>query len=366
MSESGSVVSDPPCHLFLDCDRFYFAVEAAERPELADDPRPVIIGRDPRLAPRGIVTTANDAARALGIRSGLSAAIALRRAPNALFLTPRHDLYERYSARVMAVVRDESPLVEQYSIDEAACVWLHGFRPELALALRARVLAETGISVSLGIATSPLVAKMASEAAKQRLDHLCIVSPGEEAAFLAPLPVRALVGVGPKAEARLLAVGIATIGALASRPPDELITLFGRASGRYLHEASRGIDHSTLQAEHVPKSISAEHTFPSDTTDRNVLWQQLRAQAEEVAARLKREGFRAEDVAIKLRYANWQTLTRQMKLPAATDEADALATHAATLMRRHWDQTRAVRLIGLRAGRLTGGTKPTQDGLRYE
>ena len=109
-----------PCYLFLDCDRFYFAVEAAERPGLADDPRPVIIGRDPRTAPRGIVTTANDPARALGIRSGLSAAIALRLAPNALFLPPRHELYERYSARVMAVLRDESPLVEQHSIDEAA------------------------------------------------------------------------------------------------------------------------------------------------------------------------------------------------------------------------------------------------------
>src|SRR5436190_2218509 len=130
-----------PCYLFLDCDRFYFAVEAAERPGLADDPRPVIIGRDPRVAPRGIVTTANDAARALGIHSGLSAAIALRLAPNALFLPPRHEIYARYSARVMAVLRDESPLVEQHSIDEAACVWPHGFRPEPPLALRAGVWA---------------------------------------------------------------------------------------------------------------------------------------------------------------------------------------------------------------------------------
>src|SRR5439155_21011245 len=182
-----------PCYLFLDCDRFYFAVEAAERPGLADDPRPVIIGRDPRTAPRRIVTTANDPARALGIRSGLSAAIALRLAPNALFLPPRHELYARYSTRVMAVLRDESPLVEQHSIDEAACLWPHGFGPEPPLALRARVLAETGISVSLGLATSPLVAKMASEAAKKRADHLCIVIPGAEAAFLSPLPVRALV-----------------------------------------------------------------------------------------------------------------------------------------------------------------------------
>jgi DNA polymerase-4 len=359
-------VAGPPCYLFLDCDRFYFAVEAAERPGLADDPRPVIIGRDPRTAPRGIVTTANDAARAVGIRSGLSAAIALRLAPNALFLPPRHQIYERYSARVVAVLRDESPLVEQHSIDEAACVWPHGFRPEPPLALRARVLAETGISVSLGLATTPLVAKMASEAAKRRADHLYIVTPGDEAAFLSPLPVRALVGVGPKAEARLQGLGIATIGGLADRSRDELVALFGRAYGRYLHEASRGIDHSTLRAEHTPKSISAEHTFAHDTADRGVLRERLRFQAEEVSARLRQEGFRAEEVAIKLRYANWQTLTRQTKLAAATDDAEALAASATALMQHHWDPTRAVRLIGLRAGRLAGGTKPAQQSLPYD
>jgi DNA polymerase-4 len=359
-------VAGPPCYLFLDCDRFYFAVEAAEQPGLADDPRPVIIGRDPRIAPRGIVTTANDAARALGIHSGLSAAIALRLAPDALFLPPRHDIYERYSIRVMALLRDASPLVEQHSIDEAACVWPHAFRPEPPLALRARILAETGISVSLGLATSPLVAKMASEVAKQRADHLCVVSPGDEATFLAPLPVRALVGIGPKAEARLLAIGIATIGALASRSRDELIELFGRAYGRYLYEASRGVDHSTLRAEHVPKSISAEHTFAHDTTDRRVLWQQLQTQAEEVGARLKQEALKAEEVAIKLRYANWQTLTRQMKLREATDDAETLVAGAAVLMQLHWDHSRAVRLIGLRAGRLMGGIGPTQQLLPYD
>ena len=355
-----------PCYLFLDCDRFYFAVEAAERPGLADDPRPVIIGRDPRTAPRGIVTTANDPARALGIRSGLSAAIALRLAPNALFLPPRHELYERYSTRVMAVLRDESPLVEQHSIDEAASLWPHGFGPEPPLALRARVLAETGISVSLGLATSPLVAKMASEAAKKRADHLCIVTPGAEAEFLSPLPVRALVGVGPKAEAQLRAAGIETIGGLAGRSRDELVTLFGRAYGRYLSDASRGVDHRTLSAERVAKSISAEHTFPHDTTDRGVLRERLRSQAEEVSARLAQEGLRAEEVAIKLRYANWQTLTRQTKLRVATAAAEALAASATGLMQLHWDPTRAVRLIGLRAGRLTAGTKPAQQSLPYD
>jgi DNA polymerase-4 len=340
------------CYLFLDCDRFYFAVEAAERPGLGDDPRPVIIGRDPREAPRAIVTTANDAARALDIHSGLSAAIALKRAPNALFLPPRHDLYERYSARVMTVLRAASPLVEQHSIDEAVCLWPPGFETGPAVALRARVLAETRISVSLGIATSPLVAKMASEVAKKRPDHVCVVPPGEEARFLAPLPVRALVGVGPKAEARLVAEGLTTVGALAALPLEDLVTRFGRAHGQYLHDASRGIDESVLEPDRAAKSISAEHTFSTDTTDRRVLWTELRSQAAEVAARLGAEATKAGEVAIKLRYANWETITRQMRVVPPADDADTLASAAALLVRRHWDRSRAVRLIGLRASRL--------------
>src|SRR5688500_15573184 len=337
-----SAAAPPRCIIFVDCDRFYFAVEAAERPGLADERRAVIIGRDPREAPRGIVTTANDPARAVGIHSGMPAATALRLAPDALFLPPRHDVYAQYSARVMAVLRDESPLVQQSSIDEAACAWPYGFIPEPPLALRERILNETGISVSLGLATSPLVAKMASEVAKKQADHLWIVRPGEEAAFLAPLPIRALVGVGPKAEAKLVEAGITTIGELAARAPADLTTLFGRAYGAYLWEASRGVDDSPLVAERAAKSISAEHTFPTDTTDRRLLWKELRAQADEVAARLRDERLLTGEVAIKLRYADWQTLTRQMRLTLPTDDAAALATAAAALMRKHWDSSRPV------------------------
>jgi DNA polymerase IV len=355
-----------PCYLFLDCDRFYFAVEAAERPGLADDPRPVIIGRDPREAPRGIVTTANDAARALGISSGLSAAIALKRAPNALFLPPRHELYERYSLRVMAVLRAASPLVEQHSIDEAVGAWPDGFHAGPAMALRAQVMVETGISVSLGIATSPLVAKMASEAAKQRPDRVCVIGPGQEAAFLAPLPVRALVGVGPKAEARLLAEGILTIGALAARPLEEMVTRFGRAYGRYLHDASRGVDDSRLDPDRAAKSLSAEHTFATDTADRRELWNELRSQAAEVAARLRGEALKAGEVAIKLRYANWDTITRQMPVSPPTDDAETLAAAAAALVHRHWDRGRAVRLIGLRVSRFGEPAAPVQLCLPFK
>jgi DNA polymerase-4 len=348
----------PRCILFVDCDRFYFAVEAAERPGLGQDARPVIIGWDPRESPRGIVTTANDPARALGIHSGMAASTALRLAPNALFLPPRHALYAQYSARVMAILRDETPLVQQNSIDEAACDWPYGFLPEAPLALRERILRETGISVSLGVATSPLVAKMASEHAKRRPDHLWIVPPGDEAAFLAPLPIRALIGVGPKTEPRLAAAGITTIGALAQRDLSDVTALFGPAYAAYLLDSSRGKDDSPLVAERAAKSLSAEHTFPTDTADRHILWKELQAQAEEVAARLRDEAVLAGEVAIKLRYADWQTLTRQMRLVVPTDAAASLAAGAAALMRRHWDRTRRVRLIGLRAGRLLPAGTP--------
>jgi DNA polymerase-4 len=193
---------------------------------------------------------------------------------------------------------------------------------------------------------------MASEIAKSRDDHVCVVLPGEAAAFLAPLSVRALVGIGPKSEARLLGFGLATIGALTERPLDWLVDQFGSSYGRYLYRASRGEDDSTLVGEHTYKSISAEHTFSRDTVDRLEIWRRLRAQSVEVGRRLRDEGLVAGEVAIKLRYGvTWETITRQQRLGAPTDEAEVLAAGAGALMRKAWTR-RPIRLIGLRAGKL--------------
>ena len=229
----------------------YYGVEILERPELASDQRVVIIGADPRQAPRGIVTTANGVARAIGITSGLSTAIAQRlaaeRGLETVFIPPRHNLYAAYSRRLMDLLRTETDTLEQRSIDEAALDWRqHGFSVEPIYKLRERIRVEIGLSVSFGVAANLLVAKMASEAAKAREDHVCAVLPGQEAAFLAPLPIRALVGVGPKSEARLHTFGIQTIGDLAAQPLAWLVDLFGSAYGRYLQRASRGEDDSTL------------------------------------------------------------------------------------------------------------------------
>jgi DNA polymerase IV len=347
------------CIAHCDADRFYYAVEALERPELADADCPVVVGHDPRTSPRSIVTTANDAARALGINSGMSAAVALRIAPDALFVAPRHELYRAYSDRLMALLRAASPVVETLSIDEAWIDWsAHGYVETAAWGLRERVLSETGLSISIGVASSKLVAKMATESAKP--GGVRVVRPGEEAAFLAPQPVRALFGVGPRTADRLAEAGIGTIGEIARRPRERLVELLGTSHGGGLWDRAHGRDDSQLEPERAARSYSAEHTFPYDTVDRRQLWAELRAQAMEVAARLRTEGLHAGEVAIKLRYASFETLTRQTRLALPTASGDEIALAAAALMRRHWDDARAVRLIGVRAARLLPATRPVQ------
>jgi DNA polymerase-4 len=344
-------------YLHCDVDKMYFSVEALESPGLAEETRAVIVGIDPREYPRSVVTTANGVARSLGIGSGMSTAVAARMAREqgiaVVFVRPRHELYGEYSRRLMDVLRSETPLLEQRSIDEAALDWRHnGFALEPVLRLRSRILDEIGLSVSFGVAPTLLVAKMASEFAKTRAEHLYVVQPGEAAAFLAALSVRALVGIGPKAEVRLRGFEITTIGELADRPLAWLVDQFGSAYGRYLHRASRGDDDSTLVGEHTYKSISAEHTFSRDTVDRREIWRCLLGQSVEVSRRLRDEGLVAGEVAIKLRYGvTWETITRQQRLGAPTDDAQVLAAGAAALMRKAWTR-RPIRLIGLRAGKL--------------
>src|SRR5262249_27118322 len=261
-------------YLHCDVDKMYFSVEALEAPGLAEDTRAIIVGLDPRDYPRGVVTTANGVAREIGITSGMSTAIAMRmareRGLDVVFVRPRHELYSQYSRRLMELLRLETPLLEQRSIDEAALDWRHrGFAREPVLRLRQRIIDDVGLSVSLGVAPTLLVAKIASEIAKTKEDHACVVARGEEAAFLAPLPVRALVGVGPKSEARLRGFEITTIGELAERQLAWLVDEFGSSYGRYLYSASRGEDDSTLVGEHTYKSISAEHNFARGTVDRH-------------------------------------------------------------------------------------------------
>jgi DNA polymerase-4 len=355
-------------YLHCDVDKMYFSVEALESPELAHDPRVIIVGLDPREYPRAVVTTANSVARGIGINSGMSCAIAARlareQAIDVVYVRPRHDLYAQYSRRLMDLLREETELLEQRSIDEAAMDWRHhGFLPEPVLQLRRRIAAQIGLSVSFGVAETLLVAKMASEAAKSRENHVLLVLPGEAETFLRPLPVRALIGVGPKAEARLLGFEVTTIGDLAQRELPWLVDQFGGSYGRYLFNAARGIDDSSLVGERSYKSISAEHTFARDTIDRAEIWGRMQAQAADVAERLRAEGLLAGEVAIKLRYGlTWETITRQQRLGSATDDAAVLAAGAAALMRKAWTR-RPIRLIGVRASKLEPASAAMQLSL---
>jgi DNA polymerase-4 len=353
------------CILHADADKFYFAVEAVERPELASLDRPVIIGHDPREFGRGVVTTCNEAARALGIDSGMSCRVALSRAPNAMFLQPRFDIYHDYSKRLMSVLRSATQTFEQLSVDEAWLDWrAHGFASGPALALRERVRDETGLSVSVGVAPTKLLAKMATEAAKKTADRVLVVPPAEVRPFLDPLPVEALWGVGPKTAARLRTLGLETVGSIATASLERLQESFGPRHGRILADHSRGLDESELTPVRAPKSFSTERTFASDVLDRAELWRTMQRQSSSLAERLKRRGLVATEVAVKLRYADWEDLVRQTRLPAPSAEAEIIASAAAALMRRAWDRERALRLLGVRVSRFAEVGEPFQLEMR--
>jgi DNA polymerase IV len=361
-----SSASNNRCILHADADKFYFAVEAVERPELAALDRPVIIGHDPREAARGVVTTANDSARALGIDSGMSCRLALGRAPNAIFLPPRFAIYHDYSKRLMSVLRGQTETLEQLSVDEAWLDWrAHGFDPVPAIALRQRVRDATGLSVSVGVAPTKLLAKMATEAAKRTVDRVLVVAPGREREFLDPLPVESLWGVGPKTAARLRTLGLETVGAIAAASLDRLQESFGPRHGRILAEHSRGLDDSELAPVRAPKSFSTERTFQSNVIDRSELWRTIQRQSASLAERLERRGLVAAEVAVKLRYADWEDLVRQTRLPSPSANAETIASAAATLMRRAWDRDRALRLLGVRVSRFAQVGEPFQLEMRW-
>jgi nucleotidyltransferase/DNA polymerase involved in DNA repair len=332
----------------LDLDAFFAAVEVLEDPDLAD--KPLLIGGRPEA--RGVVATASYAARAFGVHSAMPMARALALCPDAIVLPTRHGLYRDYSRRVMAVVGETSPLVEQVSIDEAYLDMTDQVTEwedvvEAARGLQQRIKEKVELSSSLGVATNKLVAKVASD--RDKPGGLTVVRPGEEAAFLAPLPVRALWGVGPVTAEKLAEMGVTSVGELAEFPEDILRDRFGRNGAAMVHMA-RGVDERPVVTEHEVKSVSQERTFSRDIADPDALRQELWGMSQGVARRLKRKGLAAETVAVKLRYSDFATLTRQMRLSVSTDDEEEIYRAALVLLRRAWQRGRPVRLLGV-AGR---------------
>jgi nucleotidyltransferase/DNA polymerase involved in DNA repair len=346
----------------LDLDAFFAAVEALEDPDLAD--KPLLIGGRPEA--RGVVATASYAARAFGVHSAMPMARALALCPDAIVLPTRHGLYRDYSRRVMAVVGETSPLVEQVSIDEAYLDMTDQVTEwedvvEAARGLQQRIKEKVELSSSLGVATNKLVAKVASD--RDKPGGLTVVRPGEEAAFLAPLPVRALWGVGPVTAEKLAEMGVTSVGELAEFPEDILRDRFGR-NGAAMVRMARGVDERPVVTEHEVKSVSQERTFSRDIADPDALRQELWGMSQGVARRLKRKGLAAETVAVKLRYSDFATLTRQMRLGVSTDDEEEIYRAALVLLQRAWQRGRPVRLLGV-AGR--GLTPPVgQLALRLD
>jgi DNA polymerase-4 len=327
-------------------DAFYASVEQRDDPKLRG--RPVIVGGH---AQRGVVLAASYEVRPFGVRSAMPMARALRLAPEAVVVPPRMRAYADASERVFDILHGVTPLVEALSLDEAfldvtASERLLGTPAQIATLVRRRIADELALPSSAGIADVKFVAKIASDLAKPNGQRE--VPPGTSAAFLAPLGIGRLWGVGPKTEARLKLLGFATIGDLARVEPAYLERKLGAASGAHLAELSRGIDPRPVVPDREAKSVGAEDTFEADLDGAEALRPHLHAQALRVGRRLRRAGLRARGVQLKLKLADFKVVTRQATFDAPTDDGQALYRAAAELLDRN-PPGRPVRLTGVSA-----------------
>jgi DNA polymerase-4 len=350
-----------PILAHLDLDAFFAAVEELENPELRE--RPLVVGGDPHG--RGVVSTANYAARRFGIHSAMSAAEALRRCPNAVFVRPRHALYRQYSRVVWDTVGEIVPRIERTGIDEGyldlATVASDFTRARaVASAIQTAVRATTSLTCSLGVGTSKVVCKIGSD--RRKPGGVTVVPPGTEAAFLAPLAVRLLPGVGPRAEGRLRSAGVETIGALAALTDPDLKAVLPGSIGALLRDRARGVDPRDLELAGEPVSVSAEDTFARDVSERAQLHDEVRRLAELVSERLQSSGLSGRTVTTKLRYGDFSIRTRSTTLAAAVDEADVIGTVACSLLDRGLrDRPGALRLVGVGVSGLSPYRQLTLD-----
>ncbi len=340
----------PRTILHLDLDAFFCAVEELHDPSLRG--KAFAVGGRPEE--RGVVASCSYAARRFGVRSALPTSRALRLCPELLVISHHRGNYGEMSEKVMQRLHDLSPLVEQISIDEAFVDIsdLHESPQAIARRLQKRVNDELGLPCSVGVASNKLVAKIATEVGKktakkdQPPNAVTVVLPGTEAAFLEPLPVIMLWGVGPKTATKLAGVGIKTIGDLAHHPADDLIRWFGE-NGRDLSRRACGVDDSPVTDEHEVKSISQETTFTRDVRDDRLLANTLRELSAEVGRRLRQAGIAGTTVRIKLRWPDFTTLTRQITLPQPSDQDEEIYHLALDLLGKVRAKGKAVRLIGV-------------------
>ncbi len=336
--------------LHVDLDAFFAAVEQRDRPELRG--RPIAVGGG-GPNDRGVVSAASYEARRYGVHSAMPLRTAARLCPDLVFVPVDGRKYSAVSREVMAILRRFTPAVEQISIDEAfldvaGSEGLHGSPETMARSIKSAIRDELRLTASVGVATTKLVAKVASDL--QKPDGLVLVTPGTEAEFLAPLPISRLWGVGEKTASRLAEFGVRTIGDLAALPEDLLARRFGR-QGPVLAQRARGIDPSAVSPADPARSVSHEHTFHIDTADPEILERTLLSLSEGVASRLRAGGVKARTVAVKVRDSSFTTISRQRTLPEPTDQTEVVFAAALELARPQLRGVR-VRLLGVAASHL--------------
>lgn len=344
-------MTTPRTIIHADLDAFYASVEVLDDPILAG--KPVIVGGRPDE--RGVVSAASYEARRFGVHSAMPLQTAARLCPQGVFVAGRPERYRELSQRVMSIFASVTPLVEPISLDEAfldvtGSLAMLGDGEQIGRLVKRRVREEVGLAVSVGVATNKLCAKIASDLRKP--DGLVVVAPGQETAFLAPLPVSRLWGIGPQAQRVLAEYAVATIGQLAALPEATLRRRFGR-HGPELAARARGIDPSPVVPFHAPKSIGHEHTFTRDVSSVGTLESTLLDLAESVASRLRHHDLAAGGVQLKLRYEGFETLTRQAPLPRQTRETEPIYETAISLLHKALVPGRGVRLVGVTAISLT-------------
>ena len=336
--------------LHVDMDAFFVSVELLERPDLLG--KPVAAAHD---TPRSVVSSASYEARHFGVRSAMPVARAKQLCPNLTLIPPTFDKYRRASREVMAIFREFTPLVEPLSIDEAfldveGAVRLFGEPREIARAVRERVRELTGLPASVGLAGTKFVAKLASQRAKP--DGLLEVPPERTLEFLHPLPVSAMWGVGAATERLLRGRAIHTVGDLAEVPMSALRTLVGDASAQRLHDLAQGRDTREVQTTRVEKSIGHEETFATDVRDPGTLETELLRLSTRVGERLRQHGVEARTISLKVRWANFDTVTRSRTLGEPTDATQRIYRTVRELFETLGVAGRAVRLIGVRSEQL--------------
>ncbi|MFD5739136.1 DNA polymerase IV [Streptomyces massasporeus] len=335
-----------PTILHLDMDAFFASVEQASKPSLRG--KAVVVGG---LGPRGVVATASYEARVFGVHSAMPMGQARRLAPNAAYLVPRFMLYKSISERVMELLRALSPLVEPLSLDEAfvdleagGVAWDESSARLAGVKLRADIRAVTGLTGSVGLAASKMLAKIASEEAKP--DGLVVIEPGTERAMLGPMSVRTLPGVGPATGDHLRRAGITTVEEIVEAGEDELVRLLGKAHGHGLYAMALARDDRPVVAERETKSVSVEDTYDVDIHDRTRVGLEVQRLAERCVRRLRGAGLSGRTIVLKVRRYDFSTLTRSETLRGPTDDPAVIREAAARLL-DSVDTTGGVRLLGV-------------------